>query len=123
MRTCRITECRETAVCVMRPWQPPFKNITARRTLRRWKGWIVRARGIGRHRLVSGLNHTAMYHGIIPPLVTPLDSAGTVDEDSVRRLILSVAPYASALMPTLSSGEGWALKEEQLFDMVTYTKR
>ena len=72
---------------------------------------------------MSGLNHTAMYHGIIPPLVTPLDSAGTVDEDSVRRLILSVAPYASALMPTLSSGEGWALKEEQLFDMVTYTKR
>lgn len=64
-----------------------------------------------------------MYHGIIPPLVTPLNNACAVDEGSVRRLVSSVAPCSSAFMPTLSSGEGWALNDTQLRDMVTYTKR
>lgn len=64
-----------------------------------------------------------MYHGIIPPLITPLNDAGDVDEESVRRLIAYVEPYSTALMPTLSSGEGWALNETQWRDMVIYTKR
>lgn len=64
-----------------------------------------------------------MYQGIIPPLITPLDETGNVDENSVRRLIVYVEAYSTALMPTLSSGEGWALNETQWRDMVVFTKR
>lgn len=64
-----------------------------------------------------------MYQGIIPPLITPLSETGDVDEVSVRRLIGHVKPYSAALMPTLSSGEGWVLDKTQWRDMVVYTKR
>lgn len=64
-----------------------------------------------------------MYRGIIPPLITPLSEAGNVDEESVRRLVAYVEPHSTALMPTLSSGEGWALNEVQWRDMVVYTKQ
>src|SRR3989338_9495406 len=62
-----------------------------------------------------------MIKGIIPPLVTPIDNEGNVCEKSVRRLIEFVSPYSSALMPTLSSGEGWALSEKQFEDMIKFT--
>lgn len=62
-----------------------------------------------------------MIKGIIPPLVTPLDSNGNVCEQSVKRLIEFVSPYSSALMPTLSSGEGWALSQKQFENMITFT--
>jgi len=62
-----------------------------------------------------------MIRGIIPPLVTPIDENGNVDEESVRKLIEFVSPYSSALMPTLSSGEGWALSDKQFEDMIKFT--
>lgn len=62
-----------------------------------------------------------MITGIIPPLVTPLDNNGNVCEQSVKRLIEFVSPYSSALMPTLSSGEGWALSDTQFEDMIKFT--
>ncbi len=62
-----------------------------------------------------------MIKGIIPPLVTPIDENGNVDEESVRKLTEFVSPYSSALMPTLSSGEGWALSDRQFEDMIKFT--
>lgn len=61
------------------------------------------------------------YSGIIPPLVTPLDEHGKVCEQSVKNLIDVVSPYAAAVMPTLSSGEGWALHDKQWEAMVQFT--
>lgn len=62
-----------------------------------------------------------MYSGIIPPLVTPVNYDGNVCEQSVKNLIDLVRPYSTALMPTLSSGEGWALSDRQWEDMVRFT--
>lgn len=62
-----------------------------------------------------------MYSGIIPPLVTPVDYNGNVCEQSVKNLVDLVKPYSTALMPTLSSGEGWALSDKQWEDMVRFT--
>ncbi len=62
-----------------------------------------------------------LYSGIIPPLVTPVDDDGNVCEQSVRNLIDFVRPYSTALMPTLSSGEGWALSDKQWEDMIRFT--
>jgi|TARA_Y100000310_G_scaffold344573_1_gene458070 4-hydroxy-tetrahydrodipicolinate synthase len=59
--------------------------------------------------------------GIIPPLITPINSQGNVDEKSVKNLIEYVGKYSSALMPTLSSGEGWALSKKQFEDMIKFT--
>tara|TARA_Y100000034_G_scaffold136940_1_gene217406 strand:+ start:2516 stop:3289 length:774 start_codon:yes stop_codon:yes gene_type:complete len=62
-----------------------------------------------------------MYSGIIPPLVTPVDYGGNVCEQSVKNLVDFVRPYSTALMPTLSSGEGWALNNQQWEDMIKFT--
>jgi len=62
-----------------------------------------------------------MIKGLIPPLVTPIDNDGNVCEQSVRKLIEFVSQYSYALMPTLSSGEGWALSEKQFEDMIKFT--
>ncbi|MBU1111338.1 MAG: dihydrodipicolinate synthase family protein [archaeon] len=62
-----------------------------------------------------------MISGIIPPLVTPIDKSGNVCEQSVRKLVEYTSPYSSALMPTLSSGEGWALSDKQFEDMIKFT--
>ncbi len=62
-----------------------------------------------------------MYSGIIPPLVTPVDYKKDVCEQSVKNLIDFVRPYSTALMPTLSSGEGWALNDKQWEDMIRFT--
>jgi len=61
------------------------------------------------------------FRGIIPPLVTPVDKDGKVCSQSVKQLIEFVMPYSVALMPTLSSGEGWALSLTQFEDMIRYT--
>ena len=55
-----------------------------------------------------------MYQGVIVPLVTPLDAAGEVCAASVGRLVDSVRPAASALVPTLSSGEGLRQKAKTI---------
>lgn len=64
-----------------------------------------------------------MYQGVMVPLVTPLDAAGQVCAASVGRLVDSVRSAASALVPTLSSGEGWRLTVSQWGDMVSLTRR
>ena len=63
-----------------------------------------------------------MYSGTIVPLVTPVDVEGRVDVPSVARLIESLHRDVTALMPALSSGEGWLLDEKQWRDMVAATK-
>ncbi|GLZ75945.1 dihydrodipicolinate synthase family protein [Actinorhabdospora filicis] len=62
-----------------------------------------------------------MYHGVIVPLVTPLTDAGEVSPQCVARLIDSVRDEVTAVMPTLSSGEGWLLDEARWRDMVAAT--
>jgi 4-hydroxy-tetrahydrodipicolinate synthase len=64
-----------------------------------------------------------MYRGTIVPLVTPLEENGAVCERSVRRLINSVRDQVTALMPALSTGEGWKLSEHQWQKMVTYIRK
>ena len=64
-----------------------------------------------------------MYQGVIVPLITPLTAGGEVCAASVERLIESVRPAASGLIPALSSGEGWRLSPAQWRDMVTWTRR
>lgn len=64
----------------------------------------------------------ARYRGVIVPLVTPLDERGEVSERSVERLIDSIRPSVSGLMPALTSGEGWRLSEAQWGDMVAATR-
>jgi len=61
--------------------------------------------------------------GTAIPLVTPLLAGGSVCEESVRRLIESVASSASALLPCLNSGEGRKLTRGQWEDMVVYSVR
>ena len=64
-----------------------------------------------------------MLGGVMVPLVTPLDDRGNVCDASVERLITSVRPAATGLIPALSSGEGWQLDEARWRDMVTLTRR
>jgi 4-hydroxy-tetrahydrodipicolinate synthase len=64
-----------------------------------------------------------MYSGTIVPLVTPLDRDGVVDPPSVEKLIGSISSEVTALMPALSSGEGWKLSETQWSDMVAATRK
>jgi 4-hydroxy-tetrahydrodipicolinate synthase len=64
-----------------------------------------------------------VYGGVIVPLVTPLTAAGEVCAASVERLIESVRPHVTGLMPALSSGEGWRLEPGQWRDMVLWTRR
>ncbi|WP_435610356.1 dihydrodipicolinate synthase family protein [Streptomyces sp. C10-9-1] len=63
------------------------------------------------------------YAGTIVPLITPLDPTGTVDEQSVRRLVDHVHTEVTGLMPALTSGEGWKLGAGQWRDMVSHTVR
>lgn len=62
-----------------------------------------------------------MYSGTITPLITPLDDTGAVSERCVERLIDSLRGHVTALMPALSSGEGWALTDQQWLQMVAAT--
>ncbi|MGW2188453.1 dihydrodipicolinate synthase family protein [Streptomyces sp. NPDC001719] len=62
-----------------------------------------------------------MFHGVTVPLVTPLSAGGEVPRADVAALVASVRPHATALLPALSTGEGWALTDRQWQDMVTHT--
>jgi len=62
-----------------------------------------------------------MHSGTIVPLVTPLNDAGNVSEAGVAQLIESVRGEVTALMPTLSTGEGWMLTEPQWEQMISAT--
>jgi 4-hydroxy-tetrahydrodipicolinate synthase len=64
-----------------------------------------------------------MYRGVIVPLVTPVTPGGDVCTASVERLIESVRPSVTGLIPALSSGEGWRLTLGQWRDMVQATLR
>lgn len=61
------------------------------------------------------------YKGILPPLITPVKENGEICELSVKQLIHYVLPYSSALVPALTSGEGWKLSKRQWSDMIAYT--
>lgn len=63
------------------------------------------------------------YTGVIVPLVTPLAGDGEVSDECLRRLIESVRPHVTGLMPALSTGEGWALTERQWQDVVTVARK
>lgn len=63
-----------------------------------------------------------MTTGVIVPLVTPVDGTGTVSEADVARLCGRLGGVAG-LLPVLSTGEGWALDENQWRDMVAHTVR
>lgn len=65
---------------------------------------------------------SVIYSGTIVPLVTPFDDAGDVSEACVARLIESVRSEVTALMPALSTGEGWALTEQQWAQMISATR-
>lgn len=64
-----------------------------------------------------------MYRGVIVPLVTPVTRAGQVCQSDVASLIRTVRPHVAALLPALSTGEGWALTAGQWRDMLRYTVR
>ncbi|MGH3976076.1 MAG: dihydrodipicolinate synthase family protein, partial [Pseudonocardiaceae bacterium] len=63
-----------------------------------------------------------MYSGTIVPLVTPFDEMGNVSEACVARLIKSLRGEVTALMPALSTGEGWILTERQWRQMISATR-
>ena len=71
----------------------------------------------------SAAEEIPMYGGVMVPLVTPLCGDGSVCPASVERLVASVRPAATGLIPALSSGEGWQLDVAQWRDMVTLTRR
>jgi 4-hydroxy-tetrahydrodipicolinate synthase len=50
-----------------------------------------------------------MIPGVTAALVTPMTETGEVSEASVARLVDSVRPFADALLPALSTGEGGSL--------------
>ncbi|WP_017624073.1 dihydrodipicolinate synthase family protein [Nocardiopsis chromatogenes] len=62
-----------------------------------------------------------MISGTVVPLITPYDGHGRVSEKSTASLIEYVHADVSALMPVLSSGEGWRLTDQQWSDMVSFT--
>lgn len=59
---------------------------------------------------------------IIVPLITPFNKKEKVCRESVNNLIKFVGPFSNALLPTLSSGEGWRLNKAQWQDMVRFTQ-
>lgn len=64
-----------------------------------------------------------MITGMTAALVTPVDGAGEIDEKSIARLIASVRPYADALLPALSTGEGGSLSDRQWREVVAAAVR
>ncbi|GAA2966182.1 dihydrodipicolinate synthase family protein [Actinokineospora diospyrosa] len=59
--------------------------------------------------------------GVIVPLVTPVTTGGLVPEVDLDRLIGRVADDVVALIPGLSTGEGWALDDQQWVAAVAHT--
>ncbi|NGY62438.1 dihydrodipicolinate synthase family protein [Lentzea sp. NEAU-D13] len=63
-----------------------------------------------------------MLTGTVVPLVTPLTPTGRVSADGVRRLVDSVRDGVVALLPALSSGEGWRLSRDQWTEVVGWAE-
>ncbi|MBV8540532.1 MAG: dihydrodipicolinate synthase family protein [Pseudonocardiales bacterium] len=61
--------------------------------------------------------------GVIVALVTPLTDAGEICAPDIARLVTSVRPHVNALVPALSTGEGWALSDRQWNQLVAGTAR
>jgi 4-hydroxy-tetrahydrodipicolinate synthase len=61
--------------------------------------------------------------GVIVALVTPLTDAGEICMSDMARLVASVRPHVNALIPALSTGEGWALSGEQWSQLIDSTVR
>lgn len=59
--------------------------------------------------------------GVIVALVTPLTASGEICEPDIARLIASVRPHVRALVPALSTGEGWALSDGQWSQLIAST--
>jgi 4-hydroxy-tetrahydrodipicolinate synthase len=59
--------------------------------------------------------------GVIIALVTPLTDAGEICVSDIARLLTSVRPHVNALVPALSTGEGWALSDEQWSQLIAST--
>jgi 4-hydroxy-tetrahydrodipicolinate synthase len=64
-----------------------------------------------------------VYRGLIVPMVTPVDATGEVLETDIARLVETLRPHVAALLPGLSTGEGWALSDAQWRDLVACTVR
>jgi 4-hydroxy-tetrahydrodipicolinate synthase len=64
-----------------------------------------------------------MDSGVIVPLVTPLDDDGEVCAPDIARLIAAVRPHVNAVVPALSTGEGWALSDQQWSRLIAATVR
>ncbi|MDH6122389.1 dihydrodipicolinate synthase family protein [Kitasatospora sp. GAS204B] len=62
-----------------------------------------------------------MFQGVTVALVTPLTSSAQVAEQDVERLVRSVRDHVTALLVTLSTGEGWALTDDQWRTMLATT--
>lgn len=59
--------------------------------------------------------------GVIVALVTPLTDDGEICAPDVARLVASVRPHVNALVPALSTGEGWALSDGQWSHLIAST--
>jgi 4-hydroxy-tetrahydrodipicolinate synthase len=62
-----------------------------------------------------------MLGGVMVPLVTPVTPDGSVCPASVARLVASVRPFVTGLVPALSSGEGWRLSSDRWMTVVKAT--
>ncbi len=61
---------------------------------------------------------TSWLKGIIPPLVTPFDGRGKIDEAALAAEVeLQISSGATAVCVGGSTGEGAGLKPEELFDL------
>jgi 4-hydroxy-tetrahydrodipicolinate synthase len=60
---------------------------------------------------------------VIVALVTPLTDAGEICVPDIARLVASVRPHVNALVPALSTGEGWALSDGQWSQLIVSTVR
>ncbi len=61
--------------------------------------------------------------GVIVALVTPLTDADEICVPDLARLIASLRPHVNAVVPALSTGEGWALSDKQWSQLITSTVR
>jgi 4-hydroxy-tetrahydrodipicolinate synthase len=59
----------------------------------------------------------SVYSGVVVPLVTPVGADGEIDARGVAALIDYVRPDVTAIMPALSSGEGWKLDERRWYEL------
>jgi 4-hydroxy-tetrahydrodipicolinate synthase len=64
----------------------------------------------------------SVYSGVVVPLVTPVGEDGEIDERGLAALIEYVRPDVAAIMPALSSGEGWKLDERRWHELARLSR-